>query len=88
MKRERCADCAYTAGTLPNQYGPSKLRADLAVMTGDVFHCHHGDKPVCQGWVEERQKRGEIPQWKIDVARQMSDVFEALTDGCWVDVPE
>ncbi len=55
-QRTRCEDCAYTPGTVPNLYPPSKLRADLCLISGDVFLCHHGDEPVCQGWIEERQK--------------------------------
>ncbi len=86
MKRERCNDCAFTAGTEPNLYPPSKLRADLCLMNGEPFYCHKGDKPVCQGWIDERQKQGPVPDWKQELARQLSDLFEAETAGCWTDV--
>lgn len=83
---ERCKDCAFTPGTVPNLYWPSKMRADLCLISGEPFYCHHGEKPVCKGWIEERRQQGPVPAWKAEVAKEASAVFESMTEGMWTDV--
>lgn len=82
----RCDDCAFTEGTVSNLYEPTKLRAELCLMNGDTFRCHHGEKPVCVGWIEARQAQGPVPEWKRELARELSNFFEAATEGGWMDV--
>lgn len=56
--RERCADCAFRRGTIPNRCLPTVAEALFCAVDGDVFNCHRVEpgapdlvpNGVCAGW--------------------------------------
>lgn len=38
----RCGDCAFRAGTLPNQNAATVMNALKCVVEGETFYCHKG----------------------------------------------
>ena len=51
---ERCASCAFRAGTFPNGCPETLLDAIDCVQSGHPFLCHHHrkgeEKHICAGW--------------------------------------
>lgn len=56
--RERCADCAFRRGTIPNRCLTTVADALLCAAEGEVFNCHREEpgapdlvpNGVCAGW--------------------------------------
>lgn len=53
---QRCASCAFRAGTVPNGCPQTGMDAIKAVMEGVVFTCHMspGMQTPCHGWYAAR----------------------------------
>lgn len=74
----RCAECAFTKGTVPNQTPWSMLKARLCLMAGEMFYCHmQGDpQPPCAGYVEALAKQPTYPTWKRKLAEAMGELLD------------
>lgn len=58
---ERCATCAFRAGTEPNGCLTTMADAFKALLEGDVFDCHEQPGP-CAGWaILRRASHGGEP---------------------------
>lgn len=63
---ERCASCAFRAGTLPNGCDETVMDALKCVIEGHDFMCHQskGNSDPCMGWlllVSRLKKFGKAP---------------------------
>lgn len=61
---ERCASCAFRAGTVPNGCLQTQLDAMKCVLEHKPFYCHATEKPgtnVCAGWFASVQAVKDEP---------------------------
>jgi hypothetical protein len=59
VARERCADCVFRFGTVPNTTAQTLLDATECMVTGEPFFCaHEPGEPVCAGWAALRKRKG------------------------------
>lgn len=58
VTRERCHDCVFRFGTVPNTTGQTLIGALECVRTGEPFYCvHEPGTPVCAGWAALRKAK-------------------------------
>jgi len=56
VARERCEDCVFRFGTVPNTTGETVVAAMDCMRTGEPFFCaHEPGEPVCAGWAALRK---------------------------------
>lgn len=85
---ERCHDCAFRPGTVPNQSSNTQMKAKLCVMARDPFYCHiappkDGVKPLCRGYVDAVEATLDKPEpdWKRDVYASLADLITDYEDA-------
>ena len=49
LEDQRCVDCAFRLGSLPNGAPLTQMSALKCLMEGETFYCHHGEDRPCQG---------------------------------------
>lgn len=68
---KRCGDCAFRAGTLPNQCPQTLMDAVKCTMEGEPFHCHLGMRDgeptrLCAGYLLMKCERDAAKGGKAD----------------------
>lgn len=83
---DRCATCAFRAGTDAARSPLTQHKARACLATGTPFLCHESPIPaMCSGWTDALMKQmaaGEvIPEWRRQVSLAILDAIEVAEDG-------
>lgn len=80
---ERCATCAFRRGTPASLNEPTRLAAQLCVLSGETFCCHEAEREgePCRGWQAAVERRGPQPAWRQELAQRFSDIFDDARRG-------
>lgn len=80
---ERCATCAFRRGTPASLHEPTRLAAQLCVLSGETFCCHEAQRvgEPCRGWDAAVRRRGRQPAWRAELAQRFSDIFDDARCG-------
>jgi hypothetical protein len=84
---ERCATCAFRAGTDASRSPITQLRAKLCIISGDYFLCHESPLEAwCAGVAESlgaRRASGKLDfgSMEAELARRTLDFIDDVLDG-------
>lgn len=88
--RERCATCAYRAGTEASRSKSTLLTAKLCALAAEPFYCHEerlapgADDSVrtvvCAGHTAAVLALGDVPDWQRALAVSMLTLMEEVDE--------